>query len=601
MLSAILGVVLFNQLVHSQFSPTPLWKSDVLQPPPNRIDTAYAALSEGVSRLSPYGGFLNGRATSPFYATLAKFEIAAQPNGTFQQLALKFFEDEDKITLCDTPWESIGTIPSNIHLQEVAIRDIINYGYAASQSYIAYGNSLFQQTAKKCWEIANQYTVSNRTWALLSRTIEAKKFTIPSECQGTPVEGLTFHNFSQDAGDMNLYETALFSLLSALLADSETPPNNTYILAAKQSLDVLIKLNKDEQLFQDPMGTISSSSRCDLEDASRVPVTIEYRAQGTSIIGFMIEALSILSPMINTADMEAFLQQIILSALNTTASGWMGPNGVMPNKYIPDEGMGAEEGDMYFVRGLAEAYRRLKSAPASLQNLIKVFLGVQYNAIRDHATSGDNVYGRSWQGPPPSSFDPYDQVVAAQILVDGIDLFSNDTQPMETPVPTPPTDSPHSLHASHPVGIIIGSTIGGVAAVTLLDTTSQVSVTPFPLDPRFEVTPFTWDQPASSNDESTPHPTKWHNKQHSVGNAQRVSPPRDMGNDPGLQSPVVTSVAHPPTLGLNNIAAREEGNSPHQIDMGATIPDLIRIIYQRLWQHDSQESPPDYYSQPDQN
>uniref|UniRef100_A0A0W0G5S8 Glycoside hydrolase family 76 protein n=1 Tax=Moniliophthora roreri TaxID=221103 RepID=A0A0W0G5S8_MONRR len=522
MLSAILGVVLFSQLVHSQFSPTPLWKSDVLQPLPNRIDTAYAALSEGVSRLSPYGGFLNGRATSPFYATLAKFEIAAQPNGTFQQLALKFFEDEDKITLCDTPWESIGTIPSNIHLQEVAIRDIINYGYAASQSYIAYGNSLFQQTAKKCWEIANQYTVSNRTWALLSRTIEAKKFTIPSECQGTPVEGLTFHNFSQDAGDMNLYETAL--------------------------------------------------------------------------------------------------QQVILSALNTTASGWMGPNGVMPNKYIPDEGMGAEEGDMYFVRGLAEAYRQLKSAPASLQNLIKVFLGVQYNAIRDHATSGDNVYGRSWQGPPPSSFDPYDQVVAAQILVDGIDLFSNDTQPMETPVPTPPTDSPHSLHASHPVGIIIGSTIGGVAAVTLLglmiyliycrhrhsrasvsDTTSQVSVTPFPLDPRFEVTPFTWDQPASSNDESTPHPTKWHNKQHSVGNAQRVSPPRDMGNDPGLQSPVLTSVAHPPTLGLNNIVVQEEGNSPHQIDMGATIPDLIRIIYQRLWQHDSQESPPDYYSQPDQN
>ncbi|ESK90375.1 glycoside hydrolase family 76 protein [Moniliophthora roreri MCA 2997] len=342
-----------------------------------------------------------------------------------------------------------------------------------------------------------------------------RNFTIASKCNGA-----VFQDLSQDNPLIDLYEAALFSLLSAQLADSETPPNTTYLQAAKQSLDLVSS-------FKDNLTSASfiQTSECD-------PLLLAYRpvSQGSSTIGYMIEALSILAPKMNESDsMIELLQDIISSTLDMSTKGWPGPTGVPQNLYRNGDDMfvGADEGDMYFVRGLAEAYRRAKSLPVDLQRSIKVFLGVQYNAIRDNATSGDNVYGRSWKGPPSSDFDAYSQAAAAQVLIDGIDLFEDDSSPQETPVPTPGL-APF-LRTSPPVKVIIRSTIGGLIFLMLLgavvyfvlcrrreqtisssNTIPEFSssvfllnhrfeVTPF-FDSRFNMTPFVWDPYTNAND-----------------------------------------------------------------------------------------------------
>ncbi|KAJ8084425.1 hypothetical protein PM082_003195 [Marasmius tenuissimus] len=196
---------------------------------------------------------------------------------------------------------------------------------------------------------------------------------------------------------------------------------------------------------------------------------------GTSTLAFMIEAMAVLRPIVGDEGMGEKLQQTISSALDQASINLFGFNGVLPNSLIlrendqvgpprPDMGVDPheqEDGDMYLLSALAEARRR--GLPAALRESVNAVLGVHYNTVRDRATSGNNVYGRSWMGPPPSSFNLYDQAAAAQILVDGIELLgpTDDATPGLNKTEGRSTSTP-------PVGIIVGATVGSIAALSLL-------------------------------------------------------------------------------------------------------------------------------------
>ncbi|EEB91157.1 hypothetical protein MPER_10529, partial [Moniliophthora perniciosa FA553] len=152
------------------------------------------------------------------------------------------------------------------------------------------------------------------------------------------------------------------------------------------------------------------------------------------------------------------LEQTINSVFLLTLGPWPSTTGAIPN--VPTNNGGEYGGGFYLVRGLAEAYRRAKAGTITLRSdlldFLEVFLGVQYNAVRGQ-NNGD-IYGSSWVGGPSSTFDPLGQAAAAQVLVEGIDTFAVESDPVDTTPTTPaPTPAPKR---SKPIGAIVGAVIG---------------------------------------------------------------------------------------------------------------------------------------------
>ncbi|KAJ8089176.1 hypothetical protein PM082_014424 [Marasmius tenuissimus] len=158
-------------------------------------------------------------------------------------------------------------------------------------------------------------------------------------------------------------------------------------------------------------------------------------------------------------DTGARLQDAVASTLDRLR---FGANGVLSNINDNAVSAGYYDGDMYLLRGLAEAYKRGEGVlSASLRDNLKILFGVHYNAIRDLATSGDGFYGREWRGPRPTrvNFDLYNQAAAAQILVDGIGIFGSSD---DTPPPESPSASAESAKTKRPAAVIAGATVGAV-------------------------------------------------------------------------------------------------------------------------------------------
>ncbi|KAK1236148.1 hypothetical protein PQX77_000619 [Marasmius sp. AFHP31] len=310
-----------------------------------------------------------------------------------------------------------------------------------------------------------------------------KDFAVPTECGGKLLEGATFQvrlqlasestsitltlcyaEFArQNDGNLSIFDTALFTLFSALLADSE-PSNKTYVAAATKSIDFVLTFATDIAIAhkvgnQVPLG---APPPCN-------PVQVTLNG-GSSTIAFVIEAMASLHLLVEDKDIGVMLQDTLSSALDEQqalssaiggASGIGVGNGILENLMKPGTGsFEQEDGDMYLLRALAEARRRApRKLSAALRESIELILGVHYNAIRDRATSGNNLYGRSWVGPPNSTFDLYNQAAAAQILMDGIDIFelnnSITPSPSDSPLPSVPATS--KLSAEAIAGIATGS------------------------------------------------------------------------------------------------------------------------------------------------
>ncbi|KAJ8084424.1 hypothetical protein PM082_003194 [Marasmius tenuissimus] len=596
------SLFLLSRPVVSQanFSPTSLWNSSVALSLQDRLNTAYSALGEGASQVDitsrpdlsaiPTPDFDSIRAYSQFYAALANFELSGQQNGSFNALATSYFQKTNN--LCDIrQWEL-----NSVDTRNATIRDPIDHGYAAIRWYKASRSDLFYQVARNCWDLANQFTMSSGT-VRSDGYMVTKDFKIPKDCVGES-KAATFLYGNRSEGFLSYHETALFSLLSALLADSE-PSNTTYTQAATQTLDLVLDSIKD--IFADKHDGMLGYY---VVPCGEGPISISWRSKGTSTVGFLIETMSILHPHAVKKGLGGMLYQTISLALDV-ASNWFDILGVLPNKYASrDPNYEGEDGDMYFLRGIAEAYRLGPEVlPSDLRDSMRIILGVHYNIIRDHATLSSNVYGRSWTGPHDSSepFNLYNQAAAAQVLVDGISIFRSNaessissgvaapTPHVNDPSPTQSQSKPSPTHSQSKLspGIITGVTVGGSVAFLLLLVIAILLIVRRRLYrgnqqlPSTGITPFVGSlsetQPPRLKDGSelpNPNPSS-----------------RDDGGNDRLEADIRAIVPN-----RRDPRPHENMREVEPAEMPLAFPDMVRAVYQRLWQPEGLESPPDYRS-----
>ncbi|KAK1224173.1 hypothetical protein PQX77_012934 [Marasmius sp. AFHP31] len=316
----------------------------------------------------------------------------------------------------------------------------------------------------------------------------------------------------------------------------------------------------------------------------------------------MIEAMAVLRPIVGDERMEERLQQTISSALDQASINLFGVSGVLPNILITrgNANFGEQEdGDMYLLRALAEAHRR--GLPTALRESIDAVLGVHYNALRDRATSGNNMYGRNWLGPPPSSFSLYDQAAAAQILVDSIELLG-------------PTDETEDRSTSTPsVRLIVGATVGSVAALSLLTFAVLCTVRirrrrkEAAPSTAFDIVPFA----TNKNGQRSPDLHKGGGSGHLTYQTHSPGGSADPAAVEPLRFPRASSVDADHSSGEGrapNVPSYSVANVPDnrhraneiadtgEMEMAPNFPEMVRAVYQRLWQHDGSENPPDYRS-----
>ncbi|KAJ8089192.1 hypothetical protein PM082_014440 [Marasmius tenuissimus] len=330
---------------------------------------------------------------------------------------------------------------------------------------------------------------------------------------------------------------------------------------------------------------------------------------GTSGIGLLIEAMSILRSMTGSKDMSSRLQETIAWTFDNVLK--LSANGVLFNKRLEITDQidlpYQDDGDLYLLRGLAEAYRRDKGTLSNqLRDNIKIVLGVHYNAVRELATMGDNTCGRNWTGPRPTqvTFDLYNQAAAAQILIDGISLFniSDDTLP-----------PPAALHKPVPA-VIGGATVGSVGMVLLIilavaymirrrrrrnetapscESDSGASA----IEPFEAVTfqkraafPQKHPPPESQAQRIVPGPRLSPLRRHNSAPSVFQDPTNSSGEVFGIRNSSNLSGSH--NGGPHNAHIRNGGT----METAFTVPVMVRELYQRLLQPNRSESPPDYRS-----
>ncbi|KAK1217213.1 hypothetical protein PQX77_020138 [Marasmius sp. AFHP31] len=568
-----------------EFSPTPLWLDwNVTQPLQDRLSTAYSALVQGPLHVTDLGSPANQHPLDyigypQFYAAAANFELATRDNNTeFRELALQYFQN------------------TNNRNKMVVMIDIIEDAYAAIRLYKAFNDMIFLSIAQKQWGLAYEFTVSQNT-TFPNGTMATKTFPVFLDCRdpygnGT-IEGGTFWLANLYDQSVCAYNSALYSLLSARLAETE-PSNPTYIQVAMLSLDFALR---EVALFNySTKSTYGRSSLLGPEGCQNI--SINSGNPGASLVGATIEAMSVMYSVTGDTDVGERLQHTIASTLHQLGDPEgpraqnFGSNGVFLNRDYADaladqnDGKFLELGDMYLLRGLAESYRRGSGAlSASLRDEIKVVLGIHYNAIRDLATAGDNIYSRDWAGPRPTqvTFELYNQAAAAQILIDGIDLFNDsDIAPLTRSTPSKPSTA-----------LIAGATIGSVASLLLMIIAiyylfRQRKKRSSGSNPSRVVEPFV----ATPYDEGKTFPRK-----HPVPDSQaRLEPLRQPTSPPSEatgSSRERPGVHDPPNIRPDASLSHTEGG---EVELAPTFPDMVRVVYQRLWQHNELESPPDYHS-----
>ncbi|KAK7046095.1 hypothetical protein VNI00_007096 [Paramarasmius palmivorus] len=491
-LSAIIISGIKAQILHT----TPLWDTNVNYTHADRFNAAGAALSQVVKRLGSFGqtGDANVANSLHFYEALANYNIITHQRN-LSETTMSYWRSEILI-VWNGPDDTLNG----------CLREIIQKGYTAIRAYLSLGEDYFLDRAKEYWETANHYTITDSD--LQSERNSIKNISLPQTC-GTESEnyslgGAVFQNGLRQSSVIDIYDTAYFFLFSSILASSETPANSSYVSAARASLHFVVK---------QPLGLVlykfvdSAFGSMDCEN-----ITI-ISPGGTSVAGFVIEGLSILAVLEDDKDLHKLLLETIQQSFNIT--GWPSPTGILSNYHnwtIPGPSRMPElfpdmmAWDIDFVRGLAVAYRNATSLPSDVRDAIKAFLGVQYNAVRNQAHVGDNLYDGSWQDPLlrtySPSFDVVNQSFAAQVLIDGIDIFDE---------PTPPPSSSSRV----PVATLVGSIVGGVLFLAILialafffyrrrqSAAADSHMNYFPsfffsssaifVGPNIEVTPFEWD------------------------------------------------------------------------------------------------------------
>uniref|UniRef100_A0A0W0F701 Glycoside hydrolase family 76 protein n=1 Tax=Moniliophthora roreri TaxID=221103 RepID=A0A0W0F701_MONRR len=470
---------------------SPAWrKPNITASQQARIDVANAALDKAVSFLKPNSLFedMSGRIDfGPYPAAylhglLSEFDIVTKQKKYADQVKKYFSSVEGSsipaVSSLDS-WDGeclkslADILPPNAMSKAFYY---LAHGYAAARAYVAYKDQVFLSAAEKSWNHGRNDTVSK------AESIQA--------CNNTSIAGGTKDFTGRIAGP----ETGMYFILSSLLA--EATPNTTYLDAAKESALLIQTHLYSNGLVADSLG--SSSCEASTEQAGDVRTT-----------AYMIEGLTIFNSISPDDTFRSMIPEAISIATNRVPD-WQQTNGIMKNSIYVGTGS-----DPYLVRALRSTYDRIQISP-DLRDLIQDFIGVQYNAVLDLATSnGSNVYAPDWNGPAASTFDAFGQTSAGVALIAGISLGIEPSSTTTTSLP--PTTStnevnndgsppPRSMNAGIIAGAVVGAVVGAAILAALVFfllrqhrrrherisfTDSEFIATPFNPDPTsFTPTPF---------------------------------------------------------------------------------------------------------------
>ncbi|KAK0433848.1 hypothetical protein EV421DRAFT_1993812 [Armillaria borealis] len=413
-------------------TPSISWKASTISENPNitsskddRIGVASAALEKAVSMLQSNGQFNDSTYDTPgrLYAQMAEFDRLTNQT-KYKQTLKQYFDLAESI--------DYG----------------LNYGYAAARAYTAYRDPDFLALAVTSWTSARRYTISKKQ--AVSGFTDVKQFNLSTSCQGATLTGGTY--FSTDSNDTNLHSmaTGFFLAVSALLAEATS--NQTYLDAAIESASFI------QSHLLDPSNTVMAFMSSKLNESCSV-----YTTAYSPNTGIFVEGLVILADITRNTSTEALLRSIIVTVITDTS--WQGLDGILSI---------ATNGGHYIVRALAALYER-NTTSSDLREYIKEYLGVQYNAVIEKATSGgSNIYGIPWTGLPSTSFSSENQTVAVSALLSAIQLLDGQSMSKSSDKPTPSgtptagaTTSPLPPKKT-PTGAIVGGVAGGLAVLVVI-------------------------------------------------------------------------------------------------------------------------------------
>ncbi|SJL17343.1 uncharacterized protein ARMOST_20893 [Armillaria ostoyae] len=431
-------------------TPSPLWKNhNITSSKDDRITIASAALDKAVSMLQPNGQFNDSAYDTPgrLYGQMA--ELDRLTNQTKYKQTLR---------QCFALAESISPEFSSTYVSTPNY--VLHYGYAAARAYTAYQDPDFLDLAVTSWTTARRYTISDKQAA--SGTMYVKQFDLSSLCQGTTLAGGTYWSTDPSDTTLNSLASGLFLVVSALLAEATS--NKTYLDAAIESANFIQShLLNPSFIVLDSMSSQSNESVWDSissqpNESCSVYSTI-YSSDGS---GIFIEGLVILADITRNTSTETLLRSTVVAVATNTL--WQGLDGIIAT---------TTTGGHYIVRALAALYER-NTASSDLREYIKEYVGVQYNAVIEKATSaGSNMYTIPWTGPPSALFSSYNQTVAVTALLSAIQLVDDESSSKSSDNPTS-SHTPTAKMTTSPLpqkknttGAIIGGVVGGLAVLVI--------------------------------------------------------------------------------------------------------------------------------------
>ncbi|KAK7053547.1 hypothetical protein R3P38DRAFT_3576479, partial [Favolaschia claudopus] len=386
------------------------------------------------------------------------------------------------------------------------------YGYAAVRAYLAYANSTFLQYAIQSWSFGRSYTLSQGV-----TEFTGKNFTVIGTCAGATMAGGTFEMNTLGDPGIAAMSTGYFMLLSAVLAEA-TNSNPTYLNAAIDSANFI-----HSHLYND-QGLVLQAISGNQNDSCKIlePILNSFNS------GLFIEALAVLVSQTHDSMMQTWLNDLITDVLSNPT--WQNGQGIIAN------------GDAILVRALRAAYLRNTTTP-EIRDTVRDYIAVQFNAVLDLATNGDNVYAAKWTGPPSSTFSENSQTGALSPLLSAAMVLaqdSNSTSSSPNNTSSSPPTSSSSSPSKHSTGLIAGVTIA-VLAVLIAVAIFIFMRRRFQARRKAVLVPTPMSQPAifSSGFQSANFNPSY------VSNAAALSSPSFADPSTGSSSPVPASPPHP--------------------------------------------------------
>uniref|UniRef100_A0A0W0FBU1 Glycoside hydrolase family 76 protein n=1 Tax=Moniliophthora roreri TaxID=221103 RepID=A0A0W0FBU1_MONRR len=439
--------------------PSSWRKPSIPQSIEDRIGIASAAMEKGVAGLQSNGQFINTAfgIAGNFYAQMARFDSLTKQTKYRDQLkGLQALVNINDRAASGTPTNfhqsellSRSVLRIDSHLGTLKISELLSYGYAAVHAYKAYNDGSFLPFAEEVWNVGQVYTLSSSN--INTGFTPVKDFSVQKQCLDVAIAtGVRpFHTFDGSAFTIQ----APFSL-SSLLAEATS--NNTYLEAAKQSMDFI----RHHLYFTDGLVRDGISARQN-DSCGTFDFINPYNS------GLTIEGLAILASVTQDSAMQQTLWDLVSATIAYPL--WQNADGLIAAWY--------DRGDENIVRGLSEVYERI-TTPSDFRSYVQAYIAVQYNAVVDQG-KGSNIYGTSWIGPP-TTFDGAGQTSGATVLMAGI-LLSQSSNGFGGSPGAGPTDEAGVQSKSTSAGAIAGAATRSRRKVIQLTPFIETERNPTPL------------------------------------------------------------------------------------------------------------------------